>query len=51
MLIKYFLALLAVPKWQDNINEFCRQFKGSPFTRWDFHRLRIPLGYVTEGLE
>lgn len=49
MLIQYFLALLAVPKWQANINELCRQLKESPFTTWDFHRLRIPLGYVTGG--
>ena len=46
MLIQYFLALLAVPKWQDNINELCRQLKDAPFIDWDLHRIRIPLGYL-----
>lgn len=50
MLIQFFLSLLAVPKWQDNVNELCRQLKDSPFACWSFHRLRIPLGYLN-GVE
>ena len=50
LLLQYFLSLLAVPRWQENLTELCRQLREHPFSQWNLHQLRIPIAFL-EGVE
>jgi len=42
-LIRYFLLLIEVPRWQENITEIWHQIVKAPDKPWHFRYLRIPL--------
>lgn len=50
LLLQYFLNLLKIPKWQENLTELCRQLREHSFSQWSLHRLRIPISFL-EGVE
>lgn len=42
-LIRYFLLLIEIPRWQENVTEIWHQIVKAPDKPWHFNYLRIPL--------
>ena len=45
-LLLYFLTLLEVPRWQENLTEIRNQIINAPMKPWNFDFLRIPLAFL-----
>jgi hypothetical protein len=50
MLFQYFLALLRVPRWQENLTELWRQLRNGPSDPIILTKLRIPFLYLEGGM-
>jgi hypothetical protein len=51
MLLQYFLSLLNIPRWQENITELWRQLKHGPSDQWSLSRFRIPMVLLEGGMK
>lgn len=50
MLLQFFLLLLNLPRWQENLTELWRQLRNNPLEQWQFGRLRIPYAVILGGM-
>ena len=51
MLLMFFVALLGLPRWQENLTELWGQLRYSSDEPWDFSRLRVPLAVFQGGMD
>lgn len=51
VILQYFIALLGLPRWQDNLTEVWRQVRDYPEELWILGRLRIPLAFLNGGID
>ncbi|KKL60552.1 hypothetical protein LCGC14_2204170 [marine sediment metagenome] len=45
LLLQYYLVLLRLPRWLDNLKEILRQLLTTPTQQWFYQRFKIPLSY------
>ena len=50
LLLQYFLALLNIPRWQENITTLWRQLRHGPSDPWDFTIFKVPMMFLEGGM-